>query len=245
MKMTISLTVSESKRLIAKGIAEHPAVKAALAGGIVAVAKGTTNAYVAEELLGESIPKRDYCHGRTVPKNSSPDPPITAGYPDVVLRDGERVEDATVNDIIGEMRAGDVFIKGANALNYDLDQAAVLVGHPTGGTLGATLGCVVAKKIDFIVPVGLEKSIPGDLCLASAEVATNEKGAGPSLWVVPGEIFTEIEALEVLAGVDATPMGAGGVAGAQGAIWLLVQGLEEQLATVDKIIDEVHGEPPY
>ena len=53
MKMTVSLTVSESKRLIAKGIAQHPAVKAALENGIVAVAKGTTNAYVAEELLGE------------------------------------------------------------------------------------------------------------------------------------------------------------------------------------------------
>ena len=56
MKMTVTLTVAESKRLIAKGVAAHPAVRQALENGLVAIAKGTTNGYVAEEILGQQIP---------------------------------------------------------------------------------------------------------------------------------------------------------------------------------------------
>ena len=49
------LTVAESKRLIARALKRHPAVVAALGRGTVAVAKGTTDAYVYEELSGEGI----------------------------------------------------------------------------------------------------------------------------------------------------------------------------------------------
>ncbi len=58
MKAQISLTTSESKRLIAKAVKEHPKVKNALENGIVAIALGSTNAFVAEEILGERLKKR-------------------------------------------------------------------------------------------------------------------------------------------------------------------------------------------
>ena len=41
------LTVSESKKLIAKAVAQMPIVKAALENGMVIITKGTTNTYVA------------------------------------------------------------------------------------------------------------------------------------------------------------------------------------------------------
>ncbi|MHC4574780.1 MAG: hypothetical protein ACYS76_11740 [Planctomycetota bacterium] len=63
----IVLTVSESKRLIAKAVAEMPIVKEALTKGMVIVCKGTTNTYVAEELLGRKIPHGAYVYGRTYP----------------------------------------------------------------------------------------------------------------------------------------------------------------------------------
>ena len=47
------LTVAESKRLIGKAVAQMPIVKNALANGMVIVIKGTTDAYVAEELTGK------------------------------------------------------------------------------------------------------------------------------------------------------------------------------------------------
>ena len=38
----------------------------------------------------------------------------------------------------------------------------------------------------------------------------------------PGVIFTEIEALHVLTGVEAMHVAAGGVGGAEGAVWLQI-----------------------
>ena len=49
------LTVAESKRLIAKAVAQMPIVKNALANGMVIIIKGTTNAYVAEEITGQKV----------------------------------------------------------------------------------------------------------------------------------------------------------------------------------------------
>ena len=55
MQTQVVLTVSEGKRLIAKGIAEYQPVIEALHKGWVAVAKGSTNAYVVEELGGKIV----------------------------------------------------------------------------------------------------------------------------------------------------------------------------------------------
>jgi hypothetical protein len=45
------LTPAAGKRLIAKAMAAHPAVKAAISSGTLAIIAGTTNGYVAEEIL--------------------------------------------------------------------------------------------------------------------------------------------------------------------------------------------------
>ena len=68
MKRQFSLTVAESKRLIAKGVAALPEVQHAMEERTVVVATGTTNAYVLEELWGKKIDKRAYRSGITTPK---------------------------------------------------------------------------------------------------------------------------------------------------------------------------------
>ena len=50
-KVLIVLTPSESKRLIAKGVRKLEEVERALEHGTIIIGLGTTNAYVAEELL--------------------------------------------------------------------------------------------------------------------------------------------------------------------------------------------------
>ncbi len=55
MRLNIVLTVSESKRLIAKGVAKLEFVQKARQEGTVAIAKGSTNGYVVEEILGKPI----------------------------------------------------------------------------------------------------------------------------------------------------------------------------------------------
>ena len=255
MRVQVVLTVAESKRLIARGIAAHPAVRAALEQGIVAVAKGSTNAYIVEELTGRKIEKNHYVTGHTLPARAGEElkKSINASLSDCVLRRGALVPGLTVAAAVAEMGPGDVFLKGANALDYERRQAAVLIGHPTGGTLGATLGTIIARRIRLLIPVGLEKAVPGDLALAARLV--NEAPAldeepppdvpRPALWLLNGEVFTEIEALATLCGVEAVPIAAGGIGGAEGAVRLLVSGDKPAVAQALALVREIQGEAAF
>ncbi len=245
--MNVVLTVSESKRLIAKGVVAHPLVKNAMKTGHVVVCKGTTNAYVVEELLGKAIKRTDYVTGHTLPTKSKGPAGVSAKLPDIVFKNGKVLEGATSTGIVKDLGPGDVFIKGANALNYDRQQAALLIGNSTGGTIGAAIGVLIARSVHMLVPVGLEKSIPGDFHDIGDYVTVFRKidASGPAFWPIPGEIFTELEAISALTGVDATALGAGGIGGAEGAVRLLLAGTPEQVEMAHKIIKEVQGEPAF
>ena len=56
----VALTPSESKRVIAKGVAALPEVKRAMERGLIVVGRGTTNAFVVEELTGEKIENKSH-----------------------------------------------------------------------------------------------------------------------------------------------------------------------------------------
>jgi len=242
------LTVSEGKRLIAKGIAADRRVTRAMRTGMVAVGKGTTNAYVLEELLGRDIAKGQYVLGRTVPEDSPRAQEAFSGsIPEVVFRDGEPVDGLTVAEAVQEMSPGDVVLKGANALDYGNGVAGLLIGHPTGGTMGAIIGCVYGKGLHLMVPVGLEKQVATPLSLGAVFASPSECGARdfPRLWTFRGELFTEIEALETLANADIAHIGSGGVCGAEGAIWLAIAGLSEDVKKAEDTIAQVRGEPSF
>jgi len=245
MRTDLVLTVAQSKRLIAKGVAAYAPVTDALADGTVAIAKGGTNAYIVEEILGESIQRRRYVTGQVLPRGiSRADAGLANELDDLVLVKGERRTGVSATEALADMKQGDVFLKGANALNYGTGVAGLLVGHPTGGTLGEAIGTLVARRIRLLVPVGLEKEIAADIVEVSQQLL-NEGGGGPSLWPMHGDVFTEIEALFVLCGVDAMPVGAGGVAGAEGAQWIACLGDDEQIAAVKALAEQLKAEPPF
>ena len=62
---------------------------------------------------------------------------------------------------------------------------------------------------------------------------------------VPGEVFTELDALRVLTAADVELISAGGVCGAEGACLIAVTGEEEQEAFAEQIIASVADEPPF
>lgn len=250
MQAQVVLTVSESKRLIAKGIAECEPVKAAMADGIVAVAKGTTNSYVAEELLRRKIDKSGYVAGHTVPATLPDDVRAKIGnrLGDVVFRKGQVLEGASIPQIVKDMKRGDVIMKGANAINYSRGLAGVLIGDSTGGTVGAIIGHVVARRLTLLVPVGLEKEVAVGLDEVAGIAAdpTDERYLKSCpLWMFPANLYTEIEALETLAGVTALPIAAGGIAGAEGATRLLLTGEDEDVEEALSVVKQVQGEPPF
>lgn len=248
MKTQIVLTVSESKRLIAKGICELEMVKRALSEGLVIVPTGSTNGYIVEELLGKSIDKTGYMSGKTLPsKLDQSQLKVGERIPDVVFKNGEVTEELERHTAAENMSKDDVFIKGANALNYEKKVAGILIGHPAGGTIGSAIGHIVGKRGNLVIPVGLEKCIGSDI-YEMAKLSNQDSevyDSVPRLWPVQGTIVTEIEALEILFDVKVWQIGAGGLAGAEGSVRLLLDGTKEELDEVKKIIDEIQGEPPF
>ena len=65
-KLLVTLTSSESKRLIAKGLLAIDEIQAALNKGYLCVTLGTTSSYLVEEILGE-YDKTTHIAGVTVP----------------------------------------------------------------------------------------------------------------------------------------------------------------------------------
>jgi hypothetical protein len=250
----ILLTVAMGKRLIGKAVAVHPAVISALQKGTVVIVAGTTNSYVAEEIL-ESIGRKDkfsrqrFFRGISLPpRYKTTDAGRLAGdneFPgDVVIRDGLWQEGKTINDVAAELKEGDVIIKGANALDIVHKRAAILIGNPQGGTITVALSAVVGRRVRLIIPIGLEKRIPGDLDEIANKVNT-PGNKGFRLLPVPGEVLTEIEALKLLTGAKAEMIAAGGISGAEGSVWLNIEGSPEQIQQAEKLIQSVASEPPF
>jgi len=246
VRALFSLTPSESKRLIAKGVAALPEVRQALRKGIVIIARGTTNAFVIEELVRDKIePKSQYAAGF-----------ITAGElsatPDdmlmdvVVLRHGKRVATPPA-DALQEFREGDVSIKGASAIDVE-GNAGVLAAGENSGTIGGILPTVLARHSYLIVPVGLEKLIPS---VAQATQVTGvfhfKYSTGLPVALVPmpnALVVTEIQAFQVLTGAKVVPVAAGGIAGSEGTVVFSLEGKAAQIEQALSLVKSIKGEPP-
>jgi hypothetical protein len=103
---------------------------------------------------------------------------------------------------------------------------------------------VIGRRVGLIIPVGLEKRIGGDIDEV-ARLMNGPGGAGLRMMPVQGEIVTELEALASLAGVKSRLVAAGGVCGAEGAVWLNIEGAEEGLSRAKALFDSVSAEKPF
>jgi hypothetical protein len=248
------VTPSAGKRLIAKALASDPIVLNAMKQGTVVVVAGTTNGYVAEELLNKiGVPtgfsKKRFFRGITLPPNKGVTPegrlPDETPFPgDVIITRGTWQKGKTIFDVVDDLKEGAIIIKGANALDLQRKQAALLIGHPKAGTIGVALQAVVGRRVRLIIAVGLEKRVCGDLSGLAEKV--NQPGAnGYRLLPVLGQVFTEIEAVKILTGASAELLAAGGVGGAEGSCWLAVSGTKAQEDAVEKLLMSVAAEPPF
>ncbi len=248
------LTSSAGKRLIGKAIAGLAVIKSTLCHGTIVIVAGTTNGYVAEEILntlgeGNAFNRKRFFRGVTLPPEYKVTEagrlPDERGFPgDVIIKDGVWQRGKTISDVADELKEGDVIIKGANALDPVHKRAAVLVGHRQGGTMTIALQAVVGRRVHLILPVGLEKRIYGNLD-EIARLLIMPESEGLRLLPVPGEVFTEIEALSSLAGVTPELIAAGGVCAAEGSIRLAFSGTTEAESLAEQIIQSVAFEPRF
>lgn len=241
----IVLNPAESKRLIAKAVAVLPEVKAALEKGTLIIGWGTTNSFVAEEIIGKTIShKTDFasgviCDGELAVNHSS-----TKMMP-YVLKNGTLFE-MHQKAVLSEFKPGDVFIKGANAVDSKGD-IGILVAAQRGGSVGdAWLGTIV-RGGEFICPVGLEKLVPSineaaDKCgIFSFKYSTGV----PVSFVTfsSAKVVTEIQAIQVLTGASATHVASGGIGGSEGAVTLVLEGEAPVLDQAFELVKSIKGEP--
>lgn len=253
MSILVSLTPSESKRLIAKAVAQHPLVTKNMGCGRIFISNGTTSGYCAQEILGEQFPVETFACG-VVTKGvvcMSPEDRLrsimihnghkTPGYPDLPQYD-------ELLALFEVMSPGDIYIKGANAIDPQ-GNAGFLLAHPNGGSILLALRKIFAQGVRLIIPTGLEK-----LVASVPEAQAHTKGIGEYSFtfghgcgyisVSNGIIIHEITALELLTGARAVHVASGGVGGSEGAVTLVVEGTQEQENNTVTLLKAIKGEPP-
>lgn len=248
-KLTSALVVlnpSECRRLLAKATVACDELQTALKSGVIIIGRGITTGFVTEELLDVSIEHKAcqtvglIANGIT---NAHRGPPQCGWH---VIRNGSPVEGADSNVEILNFAPGDIFIKGANAIDPG-GVPGVYVASKKGGTVGASWPIVTPRGCDFIMPVSLEKLIPSVLDVARHTGIYHFKySTGLPVKLVPlpeAKVITEVEAFAILAGVKAYHVGSGGIAGSEGSVHLSLEAKEEQIEKALEIVKLIKGEP--
>lgn len=248
MLLQVTLTPAEGKRLIGKAIASMEVVQRALKDGIIVVATSTTTGYVLEELLKKPIDKGIYTAGVVTARGCCVTEPQKR-YLHHVFEEGDvkAIPLKEMLEVLERMGSNDIFIKGANAID-PYGSAAIFLGSSRGGTIGASIGYLIAKGVRLIIAAGLEKLVPYPLEDVAPKTGIDRVdislGMPVGLMVVQGEIVTETEALRLLAGVEVTPIGGGGIDGGEGSKTFIIEGDEESIKRTYELLLTIKGEPP-
>jgi hypothetical protein len=243
-----TITPAAGKRLIALGVAAMPEVQRVCQKGRLVIIAGTTNGYVAEEILrrtdqGGEFSRHGFRRGLVTPPGFDAGAVAAELAGDVVLADGEWEPGRQIFDVVDDLQTGDLVLKGANAVHLATRRAAVYIGHPAGGTIAATIPAVVGRRAELIVPVGVEKRVDREVEFIAAEL-NRPDASGPRMLPMPGRAFTELDAIAQLTGCRAELLAGGGVYGAEGCVWIGVWGDEEQEAASETLIESISDEPP-
>jgi len=257
MLAQLILTPAESKYLIAKAVTKLDVVKQALTDGMVVIHPSSSTYFIFQELTRVK-PMTDYwvC-GVVAPRGMCVEMAMAVGdhSPRTVefdpgelrgswaIKKGEVLTEKTLSELMDQMTAEDVFIKGVNALDTQ-GNVGVLIGE--SAALGMVLSTWRKKKFTMIYPVGLEKLIPVPVQQAAMEAkqAKYEYGMGLPTGLFPcpdGKTITEVDAVEILSGAVAVPVASGGLGGAEGATTLVIKGTNEQVRKAIKFVEQSKG----
>ena len=242
-KAVVVLPPAAAKRLIARGVAALPQLRRALEQGLVVVTLGTTNAYVAEELLGRPVDKAAHCAGY-IGRELAVVPAERRGR-ELVLERGRPVE-LSPEEVLARLKAGDVIIKGGNVLDPD-GVCGVFMASGTGGTVGRYAAAALARGVEIVIPISRIKSIHrrvADLARELGAQRVRARGLPVGLYPLVGTVVTETEAVSLLYGVEATHIASGGVGAGEAAVVLLLSGQEEKVDRAFREIEALAREEP-
>jgi hypothetical protein len=242
MNGSVVLTSAASKRLIARGVAAHPTVQRAMKRGHVVVALGTTNAYVAEELLGERIDRGAYAAGfidSTWNLNAR-----LGEMEEIVFEHGRRVHWDS-EQTLATLAAGDVLIKGGNALD-PWGIVGVLLASSSGGTVGRYVPAALARGVEILIPISVGKSIHASVIDLSQQMGIGRiplrNGLPCGIYPLHGQLMTEIEALATLFDVEAVHVASNGIGEGRGSVSLVLYGEDDSVRRAFDFVQSLAGE---
>jgi len=262
MRAQVSLTLTESKKLIAKAVASMEIVQNAFRKGIIALHPSSSTIFIVEELIGRFPDTEVWVCGIIVPKGAclsaealgshrldktqnilrSP-----ATFPHTwIIEKGKLQSGMPLGEILDRMGHDDVYIKGVNAIDSN-NTVGILIGNRVeGGTFGLVMSAAKKKEFKLVFPAGLEKLIPIPMEKAAEEAAQRNllnysMGLPCALLTYNGMVVTELTALEILTGTTAIPISAGGLGGAEGGITMVIKGNDEQGIKAIKVIEGIKG----
>lgn len=249
MKATFTLIPSESRRLIAKAVIQMKEVKLAKKKAYIILGGGTTNGYIAQELLGKKdLEPQKFTAGTSTHRVLCvTDPEKRLPIP-IVLYKGQVISKTPV-EALQDFHIETVIIKGANAIDPEGNVGIITSGFD-GGTFAQTYGPVSSQGFKYIFPVGLEKmiaSVKEATAWTGAKTLDYTMGADFGMYCVApvrGEVVTEIEALRLLAGVKGRHIASGGVGESAGAVVLIIEGTAKNVKKAIALIESIKGEPP-
>lgn len=228
-KIQVTLTGSESKRLIAQASTQVPEVKACLEQGHrLLLAGGTTVSAMSEELgFGPlRISGRIDAGGTRSAQGPGPAPH------NLLIQKGKAVNvDHNIQSVVEQMDSNDLIVTGANAID-PYGRAALAFAALGGGSRGHALHSAYMQGIPTLVLCGLNKLIP-DLGMAMAHSGRSgiEKsmGAAIGLYNIFGPVLTEIKAFEILFHVQAVVIAGSGIGDGEGSRTFVILGEEENV----------------
>ena len=238
----IVVTAEVGRRLIGRAVARLACVQQRTKVGRMVIVGGGTTRFVAQELVGYDPGRDSFAIGCIKDARLGETPKEGRGE-GAFLFDHGQVSRGWPGTLLESFQAGDIYIKGANAIDI-YGNVGILMGSPTGGTIGAALSIVMARGCTLIIPVSLEKLIPSvSAALPLLGQGKVDKVMGVPVGMMPimagtATVVTEIEAIQILSGVVATPVAAGGMEDCQGAMTLHLQG---DHAGVEQIWNWVSG----
>jgi hypothetical protein len=258
MLAQIVLTPAESKKLISKAVAQLEVVRHAVTEGMVVLHPSSSTYFIVEEITGAK-PKTNYwvCGVVTpkgmcvemamvlgagyTPKEMSADPgDLRASW---IIKNGKLAAEEKLSELLSRMTPTDVYIKGVNALDPQ-GHVGVLIGHK--GSMGYILSAWRKKKFHLIYPVGLEKLIPTHIPQAARKAKPAKYGYAMGMPTglfpcVGGKTVNELDAISILSGATATPIAAGGLGGAEGAITIVIEGDDDQVKKAIEYVEQSKG----
>jgi hypothetical protein len=246
MKATFALTPAESKRLLAKAVVQMDEVKQANEKGYVIIAGGTTNGFVAQELLGMDVDQERFTAGIVSRGVFCVTPDDKRANIGLVVHQG-KIMDMTMVEAFEDFHPETIVIKGGNAVDPEGNVGVISAGFD-GGTVGNSIGYLTSTGMKYVSPVGLEKLVPSvkqSAIWTGAKTFDYSMGADYGIFcIVNAIVVTEIQALKILADVEAVHVASGGVGGSEGAVILVMSGEEANIKKAMGIIESIKGEPP-